>query len=45
MVRLMPAEVDLRLEPALAPGTAADGLELLVADVEQRLGGLADALR
>ncbi len=44
----MPADVDLRLEPAVLPGagvaTGAD-LELLVAAVEQRLAALADALR
>ena len=45
MVRLRPAEVDLRLEPEPVSATVADGLELLVAQVEQRLGALADALR
>ena len=35
----------MRLEPEPAPAAMADRLELLVAQVEQRLGALADALR
>jgi exonuclease VII large subunit len=41
----MPTEVDLRLEPEAATGDSNAGLEPLVAQVEQRLGALADALR
>ena len=45
MARLLPTEVDLRLEPEPAPGDAQAGLEPLVAHVELRLGALADSLR
>ena len=45
MARLLPTEVDLRLELEPAPGDVQAGLEPLVAHVEQRLGALADSLR
>jgi exonuclease VII large subunit len=45
----LPVEVDLPLEPAVAPGLQADAphaqLESLVVRVEQRLGALSDSLR